>query len=206
MKDHTTYQPGDEVNGYRLTEQGTWVPISPEANAPGSPEEPTIVAHDDHVAMIGAPVPSIALPPKKKHTTRNVLLILGVIVLLMFAGCVALVGGAVNEASKPTVPGSVSTGLGANDATEDVVLGPAKAPEAGVTYLLVTVTNRSAKRSDYYIEITADAVDGSRVDFTNVAVYSLDPGQTTQESALFTNDLPADVTFRVVQVQRTASI
>jgi hypothetical protein len=143
----------------------------------------------------------------KKHTTRNVLLIFGVLILLMFVGCVALVGGAVNEANKPTKPGSVSTGLGANDATEDVVLGPAQPPDAiGMTYLLVTVTNQSEKRSDYYIEITADAVDGSRVDFTNVAVYSLDPGQTTQESALFTNDLPPDVTFRVVQVQRTASL
>jgi len=174
------YKPGDVANGHRLDESGTWQPL------------------------IGT-MPA----PKKKHTTRNVLLVLGVLVLLAFAGCVALVGDAVNEASKPDVPGSVSQGLGANDATADVVLGQAVRDESTfwITYLPVTVTNSSAKRSDYYVEIAANAANGDRIELSNVLVLSLDPGQSaSSEKAMFVEELPAGVTFEVIQVQRTASV
>jgi len=180
------HKPGDVVNGYRLTEHDGWVP---EWSAVGRlPEQ-----------------------PKKRHTTRNVLLILGAIILLMFVGCVAVVGtgvkAGVDEINKPDVPGSVSQGLGANDATGDVVLGTAEVPDAiGVIYLPVTVTNHSEKRSDYYIEIAANDAAGNRVDFGNVLVMGLEPGQSSVEEAMFTNDLPAGITFKVIQVQRTASL
>jgi hypothetical protein len=39
-------------------------------------------------------------PPKKKHTARNIFLVLLGLFILMFAGCMALVGGAVNEVDK----------------------------------------------------------------------------------------------------------
>lgn len=39
-------------------------------------------------------------PPKKKHTVRNVLLILGLLFILMVGGCIALIGGAANEIDK----------------------------------------------------------------------------------------------------------
>lgn len=39
-------------------------------------------------------------PPKKKHTLRNVLLILALLFVLVVGGCVALIGGAINEADK----------------------------------------------------------------------------------------------------------
>lgn len=173
------YQPGDIVNGHRLNTAGQWEPI------------------DQFVSK-----------PKKKHTTRNVLIVVGVIIFALVGGCVAFTGAVVEELDKPTTPGSVSQGLGANDATADVVFsGPAAAPDAiGITYLPVTVTNHSEKRSNYSIEIAANAVDGNRVDFTYVAVMSLDPGQTTTEQAMFTEDLPAGTTFHVIQVQRTAAL
>lgn len=41
-----------------------------------------------------------AVPEKKSHTLRNVLLVILALVALSFVGCVALVGGAVNEADK----------------------------------------------------------------------------------------------------------
>jgi len=184
------YKPGDVANGHRLNEQGKWEPLSDVDNQTYRP-------------WLGSP----AVQPKKKHTTRNVLLTLGVLILLAFAGCVALVGGAVNEANKPDTPGSVSQGLGANDATADVVLGQAEVPDAiGVVYLPVTVTNHSEKRSDYYIEIAANDAAGDRVDFGNVLVMGLEPGQSSVEQAMFTNDLPAGTSFKVIQVQRTASV
>lgn len=180
-----SYKPGDVANGHQLNADGTWTPVP----------------------MAGVMWPA----PRKSHTTRNVLIAFGIVILAVFAGCVAIVGGAVDEASKSvgsSEPGSVSQGLGANDATADVMFsGAAAAPDAiGIVYLPVTVTNHSEKRSDYSIEIAADAADGSRVDFAYVLVMSLDPGQTTTEQAMFTEDLPAGTAFHVIQVQRTASL
>jgi len=39
-------------------------------------------------------------PPKKKHTLRNVLLILGLVFILFVGGCMALLGTAANEVDK----------------------------------------------------------------------------------------------------------
>jgi hypothetical protein len=39
-------------------------------------------------------------PPKKKHTVRNVFLILMLLFVLFVGGCMALIGGALNEADK----------------------------------------------------------------------------------------------------------
>jgi hypothetical protein len=196
------YKPGDTANGYVLTEQGEWVPIAPSAQ-----NFTTGLQRDPNVTMIGTSTGAYVVPLKKKHTTRNVLLVLGVLILLSFVGCVALVGGAVNEDSKPTVPGSVSQGLGANDATGDVVLGTAAAPDViGVTYLPVTITNSSSKRSNYSIEIAANGSDGNRIELSAVYIDSLDPGQITTEQAMFLKTLPAGVVFEVITVQRTASL
>jgi hypothetical protein len=41
-----------------------------------------------------------AQPPKKKHTVRNVILIVLALVILAFAGCMAMVVGGANEVSK----------------------------------------------------------------------------------------------------------
>lgn len=39
-------------------------------------------------------------PPKKKHTVRNVILVILGLMILAFAGCLALVGGVANEVDK----------------------------------------------------------------------------------------------------------
>jgi hypothetical protein len=39
-------------------------------------------------------------PPKKKHTVRNVFLVLTALFILVVGGCLAMVGGAVNEVDK----------------------------------------------------------------------------------------------------------
>lgn len=55
------------------------------------------------------PPPAAATPPsaptsqgpeKKSHTFRNVILVILALIVLSFAGCIALLGGAVNEADK----------------------------------------------------------------------------------------------------------
>ena len=43
-------------------------------------------------------------PPPKKHTVRNVVIGVTVVMFLVIGGCTALIGGAMNEASKVTEP------------------------------------------------------------------------------------------------------
>lgn len=54
--------------------------------------------------------------PKKKHTVRNVVIGVTVVMFLVIGGCTALIGGAMNEASKVTEP------------SPSVVETPAEAP------------------------------------------------------------------------------
>lgn len=73
MSDSTTNsKPGDIANGHVLTEGGQWVPIG------------------------GAPV----APAKKKHTVRNVFLVLILLSFLFIGGCFALLAGGANEVAK----------------------------------------------------------------------------------------------------------
>lgn len=58
-------------------------------------------------------------PPKKKHTVRNVLLVLVLLFILFVAGCIALVGKAANDVSK-----SIDKSL-ANDKPTTVSMGKA---------------------------------------------------------------------------------
>jgi hypothetical protein len=63
-------------------------------------------AWTDHMQDAGPPPSAAAAaspasaPEKKSHTLRNVLLVVLALVVLSFAGCVALLGSAVNEADK----------------------------------------------------------------------------------------------------------
>lgn len=47
----------------------------------------------------GYPPPGYA-PPKKRHTARNIVIVLVVLAILIVGGCLALLAGAVNEADK----------------------------------------------------------------------------------------------------------
>lgn len=47
-----------------------------------------------------APYAAQTRPPKKKHTVRNVLLVIVGLSVLLIGGCVALIGGAANEVGK----------------------------------------------------------------------------------------------------------
>ena len=58
-------------------------------------------------------------PPKKKHTLRNVLLILALLFVLVVGGCIALIGGAANEIDKAIKDEE------ANDKPKDVSVGKA---------------------------------------------------------------------------------
>jgi len=119
------YKPGDVANGHRLDESGTWQPLIGTTPA-----------------------------PKKKHTTRNVLLVLGAFFLLMF------IVGVMSETDEPTEPSNVSRDLNTNDTADDVApiplepapVEPAPAPEPPVPAepeLSVSQSNAVRSAEDY---------------------------------------------------------
>jgi ABC-type glycerol-3-phosphate transport system substrate-binding protein len=123
--------------------------------------------------------------------------------LLTITACSAATSD--TSTTTPDTQSSISTGLGTKDATADVKLGKST-EEYGFTTLPVKITNNSEKASDYYIEVVAESKDGSeRIDFSNVFVSGLKPGQKATEEAMFTEDIPASAVFVVTEVQRTAS-
>jgi len=124
------------------------------------------------------------------------------VTLLTVAACSVATS---DTSTAPDTQSSISTGLGTKDATADVKLGT-PTTEYGLTNLPVKVTNNSEKASDYYIEVVVESKDGSeRIDFANVLVMGLKPGQKATEEAMFGADIPANAVFTVTEVQRTAS-
>lgn len=131
---------------------------------------------------------------------------------LVAALLIAVVATAASgEEDKATGDGSakVSTGLGSSDATADVSAptivrdGPV---DFQIVYGQVTITNKSSKRSDYFVTVVAESPDGAtRHDETIVSVTGLEPDQTSTEKGIFGKDIPADAVLKVQKVQRTAS-
>jgi ABC-type glycerol-3-phosphate transport system substrate-binding protein len=121
--------------------------------------------------------------------------------LLTITACTAATGADTDTVDSQS---SISTGLGSQDATADVVLGKST-KEYGVTTLPVKITNNSEKASNYSITIVAESKDGDeRIDDSWVYVENLKPGQKTTEDADFFKDLPKGTVFTVTEVQRTA--
>jgi hypothetical protein len=197
------YRPGTVVNGHVLTEDGQWVPVQGPVG-----RTPTERRRMSGLAKLG--------------------IILGVGFLLL-VGCVALVANVASDGDTTTsdrdtaasVPGgdtpapaeenpAISRGIGSQDASGDVALGRAmESPDPFNTqYVPVAITNHSEKRSDYSIDVAADRPDGSRITTTIVTVTGLEPGQTTEQHAEFyvAEKLPADTVFKVLRVERTASL
>lgn len=71
-----------------------WQPRAQTGQTPPPPSQPTYQQPQQPV------YPTQPAPPKKKHTLRNVLIAIIVIILLMIAGCMALIGGVANEVDK----------------------------------------------------------------------------------------------------------
>lgn len=120
-----------------------------------------------------------------------------------------------DDSSKPAAESSdggsettISKGAGSSDASADVSAPTLVENSAmGIQEAKVTITNNSTGTSDYFVTVAAESPDGAtRFDETIVAVMKLEPGQSTEESGMFTKDIPADAVLVVKEVQRTASL
>lgn len=131
----------------------------------------------------------------------------GTAILLTIAACSA--GSSDTATDSPSVSDTtVSSGIGANDATADVkVQGKKATTEYGISKVPVKVTNNSAKASDYWITVAAESKDGAeQYATTSTYIERLRPGQTKTDEAVFLDEVPADAVFVLYEVQRTASI
>lgn len=119
----------------------------------------------------------------------------------------ALLGGCSVSVDPPESTG-VSQGLGSQDASGDVTLGAPVSDGYGFSVEVpVTVTNPSEKRSNYWIEIAAEAPDGTtKYDDTIVVVNNVEPGQSAVETAMFFSEMPEGTVFVVKEVERTSAV
>ena len=121
-------------------------------------------------------VPNPNLPkPKKKHTVRNVILIIIVLFVAGTAGCLALIGGAANEIDKSIKRDDAA-------ARKDVKLVRCGGFDSTMEMIgngTVKVTNSDDKPQDYYIEVTYYAADGSALGTGNGSLENAVPGKTS---------------------------
>ena len=115
--------------------------------------------------------------------------------------------------AEPTGDGSdttISQGLGSTDASADVsapTIEKSGEEPFTITEAKVTITNNSAEASDYFITIAAESPDGAtRYEETVVSVLALEPGQSTEETGAFFDELPPDAVAVIKEVQRTSSV
>lgn len=88
----------------------------------------------------------------------------------------------------------------------DVKLGALSVDAKGGTHsALVTITNHSAKPSNYVVDLSVTSADGkTKLDASIVAVPNLAPGRTATRSAHFTakQKLPAGAKLTILDVAR----
>lgn len=107
-----------------------------------------------------------------------------------------------DEATEDTV----GTGLGSKDASGDIDSLDCGTPDAiGVSYPSVKITNRSDKRSNYFVTVSFESSDGStKYDEAIIMVMSLNPGQSMTEEGMIANEIPDGAICKVTEVQRTS--
>jgi len=101
---------------------------------------------------------------------------------------------------------TVGTGLGSKDASGDIdSLDCGSQDVIGVSYPSVKITNRSEKRSNYFVTDTYESADGSiKYDEVIIMVLSLNSGQSMTEEGIITNEIPDGAICKVTEVQRTS--
>jgi len=106
--------------------------------------------------------PQFQPAPPKKHTVRNVVIGVTVVMFLVIGGCTALVGGAMNEATKVTEPSPSAVETQAPATTEPTTEPPATterpttAPKPTATKPAMTLSQEQAvAAAESYLEMTA---------------------------------------------------
>jgi hypothetical protein len=153
-------------------------------------------------------------PKRKRHIGRWIVLgFVGLIVVIVAASVAGGGGDSSSTSGTTSAPASnsgISRGLGAADATADVKIDKGSVSGenlggTGVAKATLTITNKSSKRSDYFIEAALLNAAGENIGNANALVSAVEPGQVahTELNGTYTGKLHS---VKITQVQRTASV
>ena len=144
------------------------------------------------------PVP----PHKKRAKWPFVLAGVGVLMLVLLGGCIALVGAAADKVDDEIEAAASGTPAGVLDHAEDVEILSCL-PGEQLPRAQVRVTNNSSEPSTYSIQIAFESPDGVTLYDTGYAsVSNLLPGQTSDQDAVALGTVPADATCRLADATR----
>ncbi|MGV3760745.1 MAG: hypothetical protein ACO1PW_14550, partial [Actinomycetota bacterium] len=161
--------------GWWQASDGKWYP--PETDPPNRPAP----------SGVGYPPAPPAAAPAKRGCGKTALII-GVILLAGLVGCVALLGGAADEASKDIEERDA-------EIAKDAELIDCRAGDPWLE-AEIRVTNNSSERSNYSVDVIFESEDGATQYGSGSAyVNGLAPGQTKTEVASSLEDVP-DGPFR----------
>jgi hypothetical protein len=171
---------------------------------------------DQRQPMPPAPAPgttAVAAPPapppeKKKRRTRGcltvmaALVVIGILILIIAA---IAGGGSSNNNS-----GSSKSDSGKKTQLQEVTITKCGPPDAiGVVYVEGIADNTSSKRSDYLIDVTVTAPDGTQIGTGSTIAQNVEPGQKAVWKALTDTSRDkwvAKSTCKVANVERNASV
>jgi hypothetical protein len=144
-------------------------------------------------------------PKRKKHTGRN--WVIGIVAAAVAIGVIGSVSAGGSK-HNPSTPGpaapTVGRGVGANDASADVKLTSVKDEGSGIASGVVTITNHSSKRSDYFVTVVFLDADGTQAGDGIASAMAVEPGQVARASLVGTTT-GSWTKARVTDIQRTAS-
>lgn len=99
-----------------------------------------------------------------------------------------------------------SSDIGESSEVDDVTITSCGADDLGQLEAVLRITNNSSKPSNYMINVAFESPDGSeQLDTGFATVSTLQPGQSTNESAITFTTAPADFKCRITSVDRYAS-
>ena len=111
-----------------------------------------------------------------------------------------------NNTSDSDDTSSSETDLGESSEVDDVTISSCGADDLGQLEAVLRITNNSSKPSNYMINVAFESPDGlEQLDTGFAIVDTLQPGQSTNETAITFTEAPADFTCRVTSVDRYAS-
>jgi hypothetical protein len=133
------------------------------------------------------------------------LLIVGALLVVIIV--IAAVAGTSSDDDRG---GSTKAGGSGKSQLEEVTISKCGPPDAiGVVYVRGIADNGSSKRSDYLIDVTVEAPDGTQIGTGSAIAQNVDPGQKAVWRAL--TDVESDAwvdgaVCKVVKVERNASL
>ncbi|GAA0940018.1 hypothetical protein GCM10009554_30340 [Kribbella koreensis] len=124
-------------------------------------------------------------PPKKKHTARNVFIVIGVLFLLGVGGCFAIVGSVGNSVSKSidedaskNAPRPVTVGTAFTLGKHETLAGWTVKNESGMFTVTGKVKNTSKATSSAFLHLKFLTATGEVLGNVGCNSADLEPGQT----------------------------